>query len=239
MQKYSNWIVYLGEKEGSFMLNSRAVPGHKYPVQKAIPFPIHDGDGWVANLKGYSMLVPVTFCPTIVRQPITDLSYLSAAEAALLEGLTASSPDPARVVELGTGRGLSLSRLLYGLNLHQDAKVWSVDLETSQVARDYIASTQVPTWRYEFVQCDSTVAACAIDEPLDLIYIDASHTAEGVTKDILAWTPKLKIGGFVALHDYGNPRHDVTTAIDELLFEDGEHWTFRGRADSLVVFEKL
>lgn len=40
------------------------------------------------------------------------------------------------------------------------------------------------------------------DESLDFIYIDANHEYEYVVEDIKLWTPKVKIGGLIAGHDY-------------------------------------
>lgn len=40
------------------------------------------------------------------------------------------------------------------------------------------------------------------DNSCDLVYIDCDHTFQGVTNDILAYWPKLKIGGIMAFHDY-------------------------------------
>ena len=34
------------------------------------------------------------------------------------------------------------------------------------------------------------------------MFIDADHTFEGVTSDIVAWGPKLKPGGLISGHDY-------------------------------------
>lgn len=58
------------------------------------------------------------------------------------------------------------------------------------------------------------------DESLDLIYIDGSHLYEDVKADILAWTPKVKIGGIISGHDYTlSYKHgkQVTQAVNELL----------------------
>jgi len=38
-------------------------------------------------------------------------------------------------------------------------------------------------------------------EPIDLLFIDASHGYEAVHRDVLEWAQFLKIGGTIALHD--------------------------------------
>jgi len=40
------------------------------------------------------------------------------------------------------------------------------------------------------------------DESLDFVFIDASHEYEDVKSDIIAWLPKVKVGGVLAGHDY-------------------------------------
>ena len=53
------------------------------------------------------------------------------------------------------------------------------------------------------------------DKTLDFIFIDASHEYEDVKRDIIAWLPKLKIGGVLAGHDYG-VFDGVTRAANEI-----------------------
>jgi predicted O-methyltransferase YrrM len=42
------------------------------------------------------------------------------------------------------------------------------------------------------------------DNSLDFIYIDGRHDYPFVLEDIIAWTPKVKVGGIVSGHDYYN-----------------------------------
>lgn len=48
-----------------------------------------------------------------------------------------------------------------------------------------------------------TVAAAKLvpDASLDFVFIDADHSTEGVTRDLTAWTPKVRAGGAVLGHD--------------------------------------
>lgn len=41
------------------------------------------------------------------------------------------------------------------------------------------------------------------DSSLDAVFIDGDHTYEAVRSDILAWYPKVKTGGYISGHDFG------------------------------------
>jgi hypothetical protein len=43
------------------------------------------------------------------------------------------------------------------------------------------------------------------DVSVDVIFHDASHDGESVLRDLNAWVPKLRIGGFWTLHDHHQP----------------------------------
>lgn len=53
------------------------------------------------------------------------------------------------------------------------------------------------------------------DEELDFVFIDAEHTYSAVKKDIAAWLPKVKSGGWIGGRDYGKQFKGVTKAVDE------------------------
>ena len=53
------------------------------------------------------------------------------------------------------------------------------------------------------------------NESLDFVFIDASHECERVKEDIEAWFPKVKIGGYLAGHDYDLYFPDVEKAVNE------------------------
>lgn len=82
-------------------------------------------------------------------------------------------------------------------------------------------SRQVPTW--------------AIPE-LGFVHIDGDHTAEGVRIDCEKWLPRLKSGGFVAAHDYGEPFGipSVKETIDTFLGD----WPRIAHVDRVGIWRK-
>ncbi len=58
------------------------------------------------------------------------------------------------------------------------------------------------------------------DRSLDFVFIDGNHLREYVAMDIVSWSPKVKIGGIIAGHDYNkeDPHHSENTCavVDEL-----------------------
>jgi len=73
------------------------------------------------------------------------------------------------------------------------------------------------------IRSDSVEAASLYeDNSLDFVLLDGGHSYEQVKADIIAWLPKVKIGGILAGDDYGhlNKRHvknSVAMAVDELI----------------------
>jgi hypothetical protein len=59
------------------------------------------------------------------------------------------------------------------------------------------------------------------DNILDFVYIDGSHQYEFVIKDIEAWFPKVKEGGFIGGHDYIKKFPGVIKAVDEFCEKNG------------------
>ncbi len=55
------------------------------------------------------------------------------------------------------------------------------------------------------------------DRSVDLVFLDADHSYEGVMEDWHEWLPKVKPGGYLSGHDYGDKRFGVKKAVDESL----------------------
>ena len=69
------------------------------------------------------------------------------------------------------------------------------------------------------------------DQSLDFVFIDADHSYEACRADILAWSPKVKEGGWISGHDFKNPNFPewgVERAVRELFgnVEEGKNFTW-------------
>ena len=70
-------------------------------------------------------------------------------------------------------------------------------------------------YNYKLIRKDSVEASTGFkDESVDLVFIDGNHTKEDVSRDIIAWYPKVKFGGMICGHDYGKKQFDVTGVVD-------------------------
>lgn len=75
--------------------------------------------------------------------------------------------------------------------------------------------------RAKIIEKTSAAAAReALDASLDLVFLDADHSYDGVRDDIASWLPKVRLGGWIGGHDYDNPTplydfSGVKRAVDE------------------------
>lgn len=79
------------------------------------------------------------------------------------------------------------------------------------------------------------------DEPIDLLFIDGDHSEAGVSADIAKYTPFVRVGGCVLLHDYlDSPEHNsfVKTVVDRTLMRDPAYRTL-GQVGSLLALHKI
>jgi SAM-dependent methyltransferase len=69
------------------------------------------------------------------------------------------------------------------------------------------------------------------DESVDLVFLDADHTYEGVKADLAAWYPKVKPGGLLAGHDLCGNYPGVWRALEETRWryieEGGSVWSLK------------
>jgi hypothetical protein len=96
--------------------------------------------------------------------------------------------------------------------------------EVDQVMAEALESIRFAIGRWTVLKATSVQAASLVlDGSVDLVFIDADHSYEGVKADIEAWLPKVKAGGWIGGHDYKSPRFPgVERAVRER-FDQVEH----------------
>jgi len=66
--------------------------------------------------------------------------------------------------------------------------------------------------RFEPIRSFSVKAAVEFEnDSLDFCYIDGDHSLDGIYQDMHAWTPKVRVGGIIAGHDYKDGRNSGMT----------------------------
>lgn len=167
----------------------------------------------------------------------------------LLDGLrefVETLPEGCLVVEVGSYRGESAREFL-----KKCGRLWCVDPWAFFCDR----SNRVPSPSAEMLEVEAEFDALAAEFPdrlvkvkvpsleavarfaaqsVDVVYLDALHDFESLRADILAWRDVPKVGGLLAVHDYGHPGFPgVARAVEVCLhgpdgvFQDGTAWKRR------------
>jgi predicted O-methyltransferase YrrM len=125
-------------------------------------------------------------------------------------------------VEIGSWKGRSLMATAMGLRPGrrliavenfkgnpESQHHWEAELAKGNWLRRSLVSTMEairelsPELDVVLMQKDSLEAAKLFsDDSVDQVFIDASHTYEEISADILAWKPKLRKGGVLSGHDF-------------------------------------
>ena len=142
--------------------------------------------------------------------------------------LLANMPEDGTFVELGAWLGKS-SAYLCDKATHQEITIIDSFKGTAEYIDSYykLAKTNdiyelflenMGSRNYNVIKATSKVAAkMFLNESLDVVFIDLTHTYEAVKEDIKLWLPKVKKGGFIAGDDYHQHWQGVIQAVDELL----------------------
>jgi len=146
-----------------------------------------------------------------------------------------NAPDEGHFVEIGTWKGQSSAFLTVEIiNSGKNIKLDCIDNFTGSVIepgqmldKDNQEGRLLEVFKnnmkpveglYTAIQGDSAETASLYeDESLDFVFIDASHDYDSILKDIKAWFPKVKIGGFLGGHDFAAPYPGIQKAVTDLL----------------------
>jgi predicted O-methyltransferase YrrM len=128
--------------------------------------------------------------------------------------------SPKNILEIGTARGGTL--YLWTQAAKDDAIIVSVDLPGGNFGGAYptcripfYQAFAKPSQNLHLLRCDShshktleTVQKLFDAKPLDFIFIDGDHTYEGVKTDFRFYSPLVRPGGLIGIHDI-LPRPDL------------------------------
>lgn len=143
--------------------------------------------------------------PAIAARPIELLPILRASAGAR------------RVVEVGTGTAWTAIALTLA---DRGRRVLSLDVEERPERERYLRLMPERARRRLELALRDGEEGPREERDLDFIFIDSSHRLEETKRTFLLWSARLRPGGVVAFHDWGNPSYpEVSEAIEQLGLE--------------------
>lgn len=155
-------------------------------------------------------------------------------------------------VEIGCLDGYSSAAILEASELH----LTSIDpfipdsMEPSLIGSEAKYHENVKPWAPERASLIpgysyNAVKAFYPEPNIDFLFIDGDHTYPAVLQDFTDWTPHVKPGGLLAMHDCrmgreGSPNfHEGPSRVArEMIFGQPDKWEVIGEAFSLVIARK-
>jgi cephalosporin hydroxylase len=126
----------------------------------------------------------------IVRLPKTNFKTFCDSR---LDLLSVCGHPVESIVEVGVNHGEYLKVLAAAA---PQARIFGVDVKITPQAREAVP-------RATLIEDTSHNAAQQLwPNTFDFVYIDADHSYKAVTQDLIAWWPRVAIGGVFAGHDY-------------------------------------
>jgi predicted O-methyltransferase YrrM len=124
------------------------------------------------------------------------------------------------VVELGTAQGWTAISLALA---HPEREVLSYDPIETREPRRYLELVPDDVRRRVSLAVERGDTGPRDDRPVDLLYIDTAHERADTLRELEAWWPVLRNGGWVVLDDYTHPAYPgVAEAVRELALDGQE-----------------
>jgi MMP 1-O-methyltransferase len=139
-----------------------------------------------------------------LRRLLRDVEgWLTEEEAETLFMLARARSGKGVIVELGSWKGRSTICLGLGSKAGPEVPVYAVDRPRGEIYEDFERNIRRAGVEdvVRPVNSSSQDAARDFDEPIELLFIDASHKYDLVQLDWNLWVPKLVDGGVLAMHD--------------------------------------
>jgi predicted O-methyltransferase YrrM len=191
----------------------------------------------------------MTLSPADVFDLVKDIhGFLYPAEVHQLYALACEIPQGGTVVELGCYQGKSTTALAYGVQA-QAGNLYTIDpfegemvgnievkrefaRQVMQRLTDRVLDTHVQM--YEGYSYD--IVKTWQHGRIDLLFIDAVHDYESVSRDLADWSPLMADGGRIALHDHNSTWPGVQLAVAEFITR--HNWRIISQVEGLVTLER-
>ena len=151
-----------------------------------------------------------------------DPNPMTLKEAEALQLLCAWLPENPAIIQIGAERGASTLAIL---EERGDAFVLSIDMGVQEREYENLKQAGLQWKRVVRGLGRSQNIGYAWPEhwTCDLLYIDGDHQRPGIDDDILLWADAVKVGGYLAFHDYIPPQ-ERGAHIRGRVWEAVEEW---------------
>lgn len=173
----------------------------------------------------------------VLTDTISNRSILQIAECQAMYDALAELPAGAVVVEVGCDIGRS-SSLLYQMakakeftTVHIEPWLW--DSRKAKVWMEMMCERN-PYHPFVVLRMKTVEAAMFIPLSIDLAFIDGSHDVPDVEIDLAMVATKVRLGGFLTVHDY--PSGGVTETVDRFIADGG--WVKVNQAGGFGVWRR-
>lgn len=174
-------------------------------------------------------------------ETISDwIGYLTRPELATLK-LYSSALSFYRpvIVNIGAGAGTSSIGMA---EANPDAIIFSVDILTTEspaTTNEYLRMDEIdPKVAERIIRIwgDSHIVGKTFPYWIDALFVDGDHSYRGCYEDLLLWTPRVKLGGWVGVHDYNRDIWpDVKIATDDYI--NFNKYSMDKLVDTLFIFK--
>jgi predicted O-methyltransferase YrrM len=171
----------------------------------------------------------------------TDVS-ISNEEVCWLYKLGSTLPYGAVILELGLNHGRSACLLTYIAVVRKGRYVGVDHFKGAEGMKEVGSKQEVETYLSErglgdfALVIEQPTEEVEWRDPVDMLFIDASHFEPSVSNDVQKYVPFVKVGGIAAFDDYADWTQ-VGTAADRMC--DNEHWKDLGLVDDMKCWRRI
>ncbi len=195
---------------------------------------------------------------TDIKEKVSSINgWLDIDEACLLYDMAANADGD--IIEIGSWQGRSTAALALGAASGKKASVWAVDPfigtqshprktnhDTLPVGNE--CSPQMLRENLDRVGVNGSVkiiakpsqdAAGDVPDQCSLLWIDGDHAYDAVCRDFDLYLPKVKVGGFVVIHDVCSLDPGVVKAIDHKIAGLPNQWRMIDQVNKAMVLRRV